>query len=356
MEERVVEVTRWPKWLEGEARSHSNIRRFRVENRKELKPRVDKTLVCILCEDLRDIDARRMLKETLDSLGDEYSVLVFTSSLNEDGTVNEDDIIVLSSSMQHIIEPEKKEGVEEGNDVSQEGGEGVPEGTIAAREMQEVEEIEKTKRVLEEALQHATSREMQEVEEIEETKQVSEASLQRTVVATAREIQEESREEEEASRFKVSDSIASSLEEKTLLSPHVRFFSSGENDGNDTPDWLVFPDPIEGHRVGDERTNIVYKGQTMMILKGRIPPDLLISLARQRVNLPTENHPVPLYFQGESLRVGSYVVDAHTYSSGVYVAYERTRRPGMGSLRRSNYGVGGIVQAHRQRRAASESW
>ena len=148
-------------------------------------------------------------------------------------------------------------------------------------------------------------------------------------------------------------------------SQHVRFsvshsISDGDRPGgsempdDDLPEWLrgepiLPPDPCP------ETTKIMYKNEQIEAIYGVLTPRLLVALANQRVQLPGINGKVPCFMQGTKVRVGYNLIDPSTYSAATYTVSSRVSRPSsLASLRRGMLHRGGVVKAHRQRRAASE--
>lgn len=356
---KTLEVTRWPKSLQDVMLSHEKVAGFRL-NTEGGSHKAEKTIVCVPCDTLDEIEVKEIFLETLDSIPDECDSLVFTNSINDDGTTNESEVILLSRVKCPESTPLPESDTEEA-DVAGEEEQGTVPFVAEGDETQKEEDGDASLSV---SREEVTLKE----ESGDACLVVSEEGVMEETSPLSPQRNESSPPLEANDRYSVSESISMSLMEETRDEDtpqdgphHVRFFSDGgvaqlANKLLDEkePEWLKYPeDPIGDSPKRHATTSIIYKGTSMESLIGILPPPLLTSLARQRVHVPTVNSVVPLYLQGSKVRVGNYLIDVSTYEDGSYSAVERTKRSGLGSLRRSG-STGNIVQAHRMRRAQSE--
>jgi hypothetical protein len=357
-----VEITRWPKWLHEKVMQHPNMSKFGIESVLDTRPNTDHTFVC-LKEISDDMDVNAIITECLGQLPEECAAVLLSDSVNQDGSINND--LILVSQMGEMISEIHEAGL-------------VIETTVESEGPQEIQRPPSPPDFVEEAApandsskENANTVEQETVETSEPPPREESPQDESPQDESPQDEspQDESPQDEppreELSQDEAPRSRQPPSPSESEASQHVRFsvshsISDGDRPGgsempdDDLPEWLrgepiLPPDPCP------ETTKIMYKNEQIEAIYGVLTPRLLVALANQRVQLPGINGKVPCFMQGTKVRVGYNLIDPSTYSAATYTVSSRVSRPSsLASLRRGMLHRGGVVKAHRQRRAASE--
>jgi hypothetical protein len=342
------EITRWPKWLHEKVMQHPNMSKFGIESVLNTKPHTDHTITCV--DELSEtVDVNELVTACLNQVPEHASAVLLSDSVNEDGSVNSD--LILVSHTGELLSEVKDSHLVIQTPIEDMGGEDVRQPQSPPDLVEEAPTMVKSNVVKETSPEEDPQKDQEEDQEEDPQKDQEEDP------------QKDQEEDQEENRPSPSDA-----QSQGEASQHVRFRVSQSISGDDKPDesdelpeWLrpilppILPPSLPTSNPCPEMTKILYKDEQIELIHGLVTPRLLIALANQRVQLPGINGKVPCFMQGTKVRVGYNLIDPSTYSAATYTVSSRVSRPSsLASLRRGILHRGDVVKAHRQRRAASE--
>lgn len=407
----LVEVSGWPRWLRNEIFEDEKLLRFGVQKVMNTVPIVQTTLK--LNDELTDENAETEAKNMLASLPSNCHGVVFTNSINKDGTRNEDEIILLTTMTQSIPysppisppvptpasppDPESEyEPAETNNsesvrdDTLTDGQENIDTSEITKDEHDDLRneqinvEVDEGNRMLAEEEPTAEMDGITEqvaaqdtpidvLETIEDTDRTEEQVQEQPIHGVVADKEERTINTmdvaEDSVVLKVNSEeiivpdaieIPSTPDTSHISSPlNVNKNNSNKNMEDDEPQWLkeaLLDDKnkevVTSQIESEHVTNIVYKGKVVETIYGIIPPPQMRQLASQRTFLAGPNGRIPTLMVSSKLRIGLYFVSESSFtSSHTYEATSRVARPSsLAAFRR----MGEIPRLNRARRVQQE--
>lgn len=379
----IVEITHWPKWLrEDIVRDHPACARYGVHQSVTSHPGSSTSVVECLSDDMNVESASHRLQECLDGIPAACAGILFSSSVNVDGTRNEDFLLLTSLDAPAVDPP-----TVEHSDTSSREVEG-PSLTlrgpdeILAEEEENESELARVKPAQEERVRAATD-------------SASPLSLEEDK-GVGTEQSDAPHAGEDRPRFQ--DDAPDATEDVVLepvpvdaappparptdgtpnvaplarpprpprprrqegtMPPRLSVDGSIEASSNiaalpraedDEPEWLtmsvppVIPCPAT--------TRILLDDECVEELDGLIVPSLLQLLAKQRTYVPSKVHNhAPIVVQNNKIRISNYFVDVSTFRDATYRATSRV--PAHAQVVQMHR-RGTVIQLHRRRQAEKD--
>ena len=87
-----IEITRWPKWLHDNVMQHPNMHKFGIESVLNSRPFAERKVVCMREDD--ECDPEERMNACLNEVPNECTSVLLTESVNKDGSINNEYILV----------------------------------------------------------------------------------------------------------------------------------------------------------------------------------------------------------------------------------------------------------------------